>query len=182
LLIGGKARIDFAAADAAWAISTRPRTDAPGPSAPRGSLLDADQIANMDALAAARLLREQAAGQLLALRLDREAGALVELAAVERVLADLGATLRNILGDVPSRIAPQLVGRPLDEIARTLTETMDRALNDIADKMEQSARGTQDQGSLSLAPQVAADLESEFQELRSAPQLWTSDATPAGDE
>lgn len=157
LMIDGRAMIDFAAADAAWAVSTRPRIDAPGPSAPRGPLLDADQSANMDALARARLVREEAAGQLLALRLDREAGALVDRGEVDLVMADIGASLQATLGDVPARIAPRLVGRPLDEIARTLTETLERALNDIADKMEAFSAGPP-QGCLSLAPLGGLDL------------------------
>lgn len=152
-LVAGKLMLDFAACDAAWAISTRPRADAPGPPPPRGPYQAPDQTEAQDALAAARLRREQAAGELLALRVDREAGLLVELAEVDRVLADLGTTLRVALQDLPHRLAGELVGQPLDEVRRTLTEAMDRTLNDICDKMRAFADGVPEQGTLlPLAP------------------------------
>jgi len=146
LMINGRAMLDFAACDHAWAVSTRPRFDSPGPSAPRGPRLEAEPGADLDALAAARLLREQAAGQLLALRVDREAGLLLERSAVERVVADAGAALRTALADVPHRIGPDLVGRSLPEIAGELGAELERVLRDFCRRLDGFADGTDEHG------------------------------------
>ena len=88
----------FGAADAQWAIGSRPRADAPGPLPPRGPYQPPDQAEAQDALAAARLRREQAAGELLALRVDREAAVLIERCVIEDVLAYGGATRGPLRG------------------------------------------------------------------------------------
>lgn len=156
ITVNGKELIDFQQADSQWSISTRPRVDSPGPPPPRGPLLDPDQGANMDALARARLVREEAAGQLLALKLDVAAGLLLERASVERVIADAGATLRSALEELPARVASELVDQPLPEISRLLADASARILGTFCEQLARFADGTDAPGLgvLDLAPDL----------------------------
>jgi hypothetical protein len=152
LVINGKEVIDFAAADAAWASSTRFRRDATPP-APRGPTPVPD---GLDAMGIARLKREEAAAELLALRLDREAGLLVLKADVDFVLADFGAMVRTSLEDLGGRIAGALVGRTADEIRRLLDEEATSILTNLVAKAEAAATGADRQTRLELEPTPGA--------------------------
>lgn len=169
LIINGKEVIDFAAADAAWASSTRFRRDATPP-APRGPTPVPD---GLDAMGIARLKREEAAAELLALRLDREAGLLVLKADVDFVLADFGAMVRTSLEDMPARIAGALVGRAAADICRILDDEVVNILNNLVSKAEAAASGAAQQSRMAFDPPPiqSTDLDAHLSALDDRPEF-----------
>ena len=101
-----KAQID-AEKDRRAQAEAQPHAAAPAP-----TQAPAEPMPAMEKLGAALKLEtyklQKAKAEQANLDLDKAAGLLVERAAVEAVLADLGATLRSLLDSLPFRAAPSL--------------------------------------------------------------------------
>ena len=141
LVIDGRAMIDFAQADAAWAVSSRPRSDSPGPSAPRGPRPDTEP-ADLDALAAARLSREQHAAELLGIRVCRARGELVARTDVQRDILDAAAIILGAWETLPDRLAPTMVG--IDDqasIRAILRDEIEQLQQQISEQLESIING-----------------------------------------
>lgn len=69
----------------------------------------------------------------------KEAGELMEKAEVIAMMADAGATLRGRLEAWSATLPPQLVGRDENAIRATLSDQVERLLNDLADKFNRMA-------------------------------------------
>ena len=155
VLINGREMIDFAAADAAWATSTRARIDA-HPPPPRGPTpaADPEQTAARDDLRAARLRRERAAASLVEHRLGVERGTLIERAAVQRDMTKAVGVLLGILDALPDRLAQRLslVRTPnADTIRAAVIDELDEYQHAVADELLRVA-------GRSTAPPAAPDI------------------------
>ena len=69
----------------------------------------------------------------------KEAGELMEKAEVIAMMADVGATLRGRMEAWSATLPPQLVGRDENAIRATLSDQVERLLNDLADKFNRMA-------------------------------------------
>lgn len=81
---------------------------------------------------AARAVKERYAALTARLQYNREAGILIERAAVEAAVEDIVIALRHALEQHPHRLAPELVGQDLDTIRATLKRETTAALAALA--------------------------------------------------
>lgn len=81
---------------------------------------------------AARAVKERYAAMTARLQYNREAGLLIERAAVEAAIEDIVIALRHSLEQHPHRLAPELVGQDLDTIRATLKRETTAALAALA--------------------------------------------------
>lgn len=76
--------------------------------------------------------KERYAALTARLQYNREAGILIERAAVEAAVEDIVIALRHALEQHPHRLAPELVGQDLDTIRATLKRETTAALAALA--------------------------------------------------
>lgn len=83
-----------------------------------------------------RARKMKADAELAEMDRDTRAGKLVETAAVSAAGAELGATVRALLENLPDQLAPLLVGDE-DERRRLLGDHIEQILHELADKLGQ---------------------------------------------
>ena len=106
-----------------------------------GRMPDSEEIARR--LRYATMLEREAKAQSAAIEVDVRAGALLERAEVEHLLADFGATLRGLLETLADRLAPVVAGRAGD--VNQIHADIDAAARDVAEEIAQHmARKTGD--------------------------------------
>ena len=85
---------------------------------------------------------QRAKAELAAMEIDRQAGALVERAEVEFVLADFGNCLRAVMESLPDRLSGELAAHQgnVTAIHKCLEDAAREVLNEIAGRITQKMR------------------------------------------
>lgn len=133
-----KAQFDDARAGATGAA---PATAAQEPAG------DEDEAPGMEALGhqlkRATVDLQRGKAELVAIEIDKAAGALVELTEVQYVLGDLGATLRSLLENLPDRLAGELAAHQgnVTAIHKSLEDAARETLVAISEQMSRRVGG-----------------------------------------
>lgn len=139
--------IDFEKADAAWGAITRPMAPTAfagkraaeakpiTPAASRHAPADPERDAN--AFMTARTRREQAEAELAELKLQKAKGELISVAEARRVFFGVGKMHAAARENLPTHIAPSLIGKSdLDEIEGILRRELRARDEQISNELE----------------------------------------------
>ncbi len=141
-------RIDSELADRAWTLNTnltKPRNSITGNPKGRldgarglpaglgsGGTVGPEEERIVSGWAAARSLREAFAAKREKIAYEREAGLYVPVAEVHARLFEAGRKVRDALRQLPSRVAPMMIGlEQVDDAHRILQTEVDRALSEL---------------------------------------------------
>lgn len=117
---------DPAEAELQWLANTRPSASRGKPSA--------------SGYALARARKETALARMAELRMEQATGNLIERAAVDFALDDLGATLRSLMDNLPDRLSPLIhASQSMDEVHSIIAHAADEVLQELSDSMARKA-------------------------------------------